>query len=156
MVACTRVNPYYQGKGIPVFLNVEDATNNSRKFEAADYLLSEHSVLDNEHGEGQLSVIDINNDGISDICHTTGAYKDEYGLTYYLNVGGRLEYYDRSNLPYVVQNQILGKENLGFNNKLMRAIPVNMDNKNWTDYISVIDLYSENSKEIVFYSVISK
>ena len=38
----------------------------------------------------------------------------------------------------------------------MRAIPVNMDNKNWTDYISVIDLNSENKKEIVFYSVISK
>ena len=156
VVACTRVNPYYEGKGIQVFLNVEDTSNNSRKFEAADYLLSEHSVLDNEHGEGQLSVIDINNDGILDICHTTGAYRNEYGLTYYLNVGGRLEYYDRTNLPYVGQNQILGKENLGFNNKLKRAIPVNMDNMNWTDYLSVIDLNSENKKEIVFYSVISK
>ena len=156
VIACTRANPYYEGKGIQVFLNVEDETNNGRKFISADNLVSDHSLIDQEHGEGSLSVIDVNNDGILDIAHTTGSYNNEYGLTYYLNTGGSLQYYDRNNLPYVRQNQIIGRENYGDGNKLRRAIPVNLDNENWIDIISVIDISNDNKTEKVFYSILSK
>ena len=158
VIACTKVNPYYQGKGIQVFLNVEDTNNNNRKFEVADYLVSDHSILDNGYdGEGLLSVIDVNNDGVLDIAYTTSSRNDEYGLTYFLNAGGSLQYYEsRNNLAYAIHTQIPGRENFFNPNKLLAAIPVNLDNENWIDYISVVETNDESKQEFSFYSVISK
>ncbi|MDA0755600.1 MAG: VCBS repeat-containing protein [Proteobacteria bacterium] len=157
IIAVTRADPYYVGKGLQVFLNVEDTENGNRKFVSGDHLLPDENILDNFHGEGQLSVLDINNDGILDIAHTTGAFGDEYGLSFYINNGGSLQLLSLDNFAYLGQEQFPGREDWGNNNKLSRAIPINLDNTGWIDYISYVSLYSSDSgSEQVFYSVLAK
>ena len=157
IIAVTRADPYYVGKGLQVFLNVEDTENGNRKFVSGDHLLPDENILDNFHGEGQLSVLDINNDGILDIAHTTGAFGDEYGLSLYINNGGSLQLLSLDNFAYLGQEQFPGREDWGNNNKLSRAIPINLNNTGWIDYISTVSLYSSNSgSEQVFYSVLAK
>ena len=157
IIAVTRKDPYYVGKGLQVFLNVEDPITDNRKFIPGDYLLPDESLIDQYHGEGQLSVIDINNDGILDIAHTSGAYGYEYGLSFYINNGGSLTLMNENDFAYMSQEQIPGRENYGIGNKLRRAIPINLDDSGWIDYISVIT-FSLNSgrNENIFYSVLSK
>ena len=157
VIAVTRASPYYVGKGLQVFLNVFDPDTGNRKFIPGDYLLPDESILDQYHGEGQLSVIDINNDGVLDIAHTSGAYGNEYGLSFYINNNGTLELFDQNNFAYLSQEQIPGRENFGVGNKLRRAIPVNLDDTGWVDYISVINLgFSSGRNENVLYSVLAK
>ncbi len=157
IVAVTRKDPYYEGKGLQVFLNVEDPETGNRKFASGDHLLPDESILDSFHGEGQLSVLDINNDGILDIAHTTGAFGDEYGLSFYINNGGSLQLLSLDNFAYLGQEQFPGREGFGNNNKLSRAIPINLDNAGWIDYISFVSLwYSESGSEQVLYSVLAK
>ena len=64
VIAVTRGDPYYVGKGLQVFLNTYDSETGNRKFIPGDNLLPNEGSLDSFHGEGQLSVVDINNDGI--------------------------------------------------------------------------------------------
>ncbi len=157
IIAVTRKDPYYVGKGLQVFLNVEDPITDNRKFIPGDYLLPDESLIDQYHGEGQLSVIDINNDGILDIAHTSGAYGNEYGLSYYINNGGNLTLMNENDFAYMSQEQIPGRENYGAGNKLRRAIPINLDDSGWIDYISVISHSLDSGRnENIFYSVLSK
>ena len=153
----TRADPYYIGKGLQVFLNTYDPETGNRKFVSGDHLLPDENILDNFQGEGQLSVLDINNDGILDIAHTAQSFGDEYGLSFYINNGGSLQLLSLDNFAYLGQEQFPGRESWGNNNKLSRAIPINLDNTGWIDYISYVSLFSSDSgSEQVFYSVLSK
>ena len=157
VIAVTRADPYYIGKGLQVFLNTYDPETGNRKFVSGDHLLPDENILDNFQGEGQLSVLDINNDGILDIAHTAQSFGDEYGLSFYINNGGSLQLLSLDNFAYLGQEQFPGRESWGNNNKLSRAIPINLDNTGWIDYISYVSLFSSDSgSEQVFYSVLSK
>ena len=157
VIAVTRVDPYYVGKGLQVFLNTYDSETGNRKFIPGDNLLPNEGSLDSFHGEGQLSVIDVNNDGILDIAHTSGAYGNEKGLSFYINNGGNLELFDMNQFAYATENQLIGKESWANNNTLRRAIPINLDNSGWIDYISIIGFGNgDGSNEILLYSVLSK
>jgi len=160
VVGVTRQSPYYVGKGLQVFLNVEDPENNNRKFISGDYLLPDGSELDQVHGEGQLSVVDINNDGTLDIVHSSNPGQDEgYSLSYYLNIGGSLTLYDSSEFAFMSQEQIPGKENWGLNGHLLqKAMPINLDNSGWIDYIGVIisGTGDEGGNESILYTVLAK
>jgi hypothetical protein len=158
VIAVTRADPYYVGKGLQVFLNTYDSETGNRKFVNGDNLLPNEGFLDQFHGEGQLSVLDINNDGILDIAHTTGAYRDDRGLTFYINNGGSLEIFDVNQFAYLTENQIPGREEYGdSSNTLRRAIPIDLDNSGWIDYISLIGFGNANgSNEVVLYSILSK
>ena len=102
-------------------------------------------------------MVDINNDGISDIAHTSGAHGDEKGLSFYINNGGNLELFDMNQFAYATENQLSGKESWPNNNTLRRAIPINLDNSGWIDYISLIGFgNADGSNEILLYSVLSK
>ena len=71
IVVCYKSQVHIMREGhLQVFLNVENSSTGKRKFESADYLLPDESSMDEMHGEGRLSVIDINNDGILDIAHS--------------------------------------------------------------------------------------
>jgi hypothetical protein len=68
-----------------------------------------------------------------------------------------MELFDQNNFAYLSQEQIPGRENFGVGNKLRRAIPVNLDDNGWVDYISVINLgFSSGRNENVLYSVLAK
>ena len=161
IVSVTRGSPYYEGRALQVFLNVENSSTGKRKFESADYLLPDESSMDEMHGEGQLKVIDINNDGILDIVHSVVAKWNEesYGLSFYLNNNGNLVLFDMNEFAFMSQEQIPGKENWGLNGfNLLKAMPINLDNSGWIDYISTIEsgLGEEGGGESIFYSVLSK
>ncbi len=157
VIACTRANPYYQGRALQIFLNEFDPETRMRKFVPANYLVSDQNIMDNWHGEGQLTKIDINNDGVLDIVHTVGSYGNEYGISLYINNGGILELYPFDKLPYVTNNQIEGREGWVDGNKIRRAIPINLNNDGWIDLISIIEnRNNENQQEKVFYSILSK
>ena len=158
VIAVTRADPYYVGKGLQVFINTYDSETGNRKFVNGDNLLPNEGFLDQFHGEGQLSVVDINNDGILDIAHTTGAYRNDRGLTFYINNGGSLEIFDVNQFAYLTENQIPGREEYGdSSNTLRRAIPIDLNNSGWIDYISLIGFGNANgSNEVVLYSVLSK
>ena len=99
----------------------------------------------------------MNNDGVLDIAHTSGAYGNEKGLSFYINNGGNLELFDMNQFAYATVNQLIGKENWPNNNTLRRAIPINLDDSGWIDYISMIGFGNEDgSNEILLYSVLSK
>ena len=145
------------GKGLQVFLNTYDSETGNRKFIPGDNLLPNEGSLDSFHGEGQLSVVDINNDGVLDIAHTSGAYGDEKGLSFYINNGGNMELFDMNQFAYATENQLSGKESWPNNNTLRRSIPINLDNSGWIDYISLIRFgNADGSNEILLYSVLSK
>jgi hypothetical protein len=72
------------------------------------------SVLDKYHGEGQLTAIDINNDNILDIVHTTGTSGPHFGISFYINMGGTLELVSNDKLAYLTDNQrVLGSSPRG-------------------------------------------
>ena len=158
VIGVTRASPYYIGKGIQIFLNVEDTETGSRKFISGDNLLPDESVLDQFHGEGQLSIIDINNDGILDIAHTSGSYTEAYGLSFYLNNGGSLELVSLDNLAYLNSEQIPERAEWPNDGRTLgRAFPVDLNGSGWIDYISILSLGQLNQPtEIVFYSALSK
>jgi hypothetical protein len=91
-----------------------------------------------------------------DIAHTTGAYGNDKGLSFYINNGGNLELFDINQFAYASEDQLFGRENQPNDNTLRRAIPINLDNSGWIDYISIITPYYETQTEIVLYSVLSK
>ncbi len=158
VIGVTRASPYYTGKGLQIFLNVEDTETGSRKFISGDNLLPDESVLDQYHGEGQLSIIDINNDGILDIAHTSGSYTEAYGLSFYLNNGGSLELVSLDNLAYLNSEQIPERAEWPNDGRTLgRAFPVDLNGSGWIDYISILSLGQLNQPtEIVFYSALSK
>ena len=158
VIGVTRASPYYTGKGLQIFLNVEYTETGSRKFISGDNLLPDESVLDQYHGEGQLSIIDINNDGILDIAHTSGSYTEAYGLSFYLNNGGSLELVSLDNLAYLNSEQIPERAEWPNDGRTLgRAFPVDLNGSGWIDYISILSLGQLNQPtEIVFYSALSK
>jgi len=158
-VSVTRVSPYYEGKALQVFLNVENSSTGKRKFESADYLLPDESSMDEMQGEGRLSVLDVNNDGVLDIAHSSTSGQGEFGLSFYINNSGSLSLFDMNEFAFMSQEQIPGKENWGLNGWLLtKAMPINLDNSGWIDYISTIDsgLGDEGGSEHILYSVLAK
>ena len=161
VTSVTRSDPYYVGKSIQVFLNVED-TNGERKFINADYLVSDTSSLDHMDGEGQLLVKDLNNDGILDIAHSSASYGsnlgDQYGLQFYINLNGQLQLQSTSLIPYVVRTQYNNVSDTWVSGtKLERSFPIDINGSGLIDIISTVHVnrYDEN-KELVFYSIINK
>jgi len=157
VIATTRANPYYEGKGLQIFLNEFDSETGNRKFTNGNHLLPDESALDNFHGEGQLTAIDVNNDGVLDIAHTSGSYGDGYGISLYINNGGSLDLISNNKLAYLTQNQIKGKEGYGAYDKLRRTIPINLNNSGWIDMISTVGTNTTDGQgELIFYSILSK
>ena len=157
VIGTTRANPYYEGKGLQIFLNEYDSETGNRKFTNGNHLLPDESALDNFHGEGQLTAIDVNNDGVLDIAHTSGSYGDGYGISFYINNGGSLDLISNNKLAYLTQNQIKGKEGYGAYDKLRRTIPINLNNSGWIDMISTVGTNTTDGQgELIFYSIISK
>ena len=156
VIAVTRASPYYIGKGIQVFINVEDTSTGNRKFISGQNLVPNESELDQLQGEGQLSIIDINNDGILDIAHTGGSF-NTHGLSFYINNGGSLELVDLSDLAYLNSEQLPGREGWGNDGMTLgRAFPVDLNSSGWIDYISILSPGGGEINEQVFYSVLSK
>ena len=161
VIASTRDTPYYSGVGIQLLRN-----NGNNAFED----VTQTNVSDQSHlnsygigtGEGTLYILDVNNDGIDDILHSTANWDVNTSINIYLNNNGYLELYDTTNnIPFLDWTQFIGKENFRNNpnaqhNVLDFAFPININNDGWIDFISFEKEITDKEFNNVFYTIESK
>ena len=146
LVSATRSEPYYVGRKLLALIN----TDNGFVYDSS--VISELELNDKLHGEGQLFSVDVNNDGIKDVVHSSMDYQNGYGFTNYININGKLTQNTPDDYVWVQASEIDG---LPGENKMSKAFPINIDGKNGIDFISWVLPYTENSNKLVFYSILS-
>ena len=140
VVAITRDLPYYEGAYVQVLIN----DGNGRLIDETEKRFLEQARADSHHGEGNIYLRDMNQDGFLDIIHSTRDYFTEFhGAHIALNDGiGNFNSIPNSVLPK--------RPDRGFNNhhQLMKGLPINADNEACLDLISVTDAgFRDGSKE---------
>ena len=167
ILASTRESPYYSGAGIQLLKNNGDETFS----DVTSLNVSDQTHMDQWHGEGDLIIIDVNNDGALDIVHLTGNTSDSppnihHGTNIYINKSGFFELYDTDNkLPFVWWAQFKGWESFikdvnFYKPKLDNAFPININNDGWLDFISYKKQINSSNNPTpginVFYTIESK
>ena len=139
VVAVTRDDPYYQGAYIQVLIN--DGTG--KLFDETSSRFPNQFRADKHHGEGNIYVRDMNNDSYIDIIHSTRDYESGYhGAHIAINDGyGNFISIPNADLPY--------RPDSGGNlyDMLMKGLPINADNSECLDLISVTDVGWGNNEE---------
>ena len=139
VVAVTRDDPYYQGAYIQVLIN--DGTG--KLFDETSSRFPNQFRADKHHGEGNIYVRDMNNDSYIDIIHSTRDYESGYhGAHIAINDGyGNFISVANADLPY--------RPDSGGNlyDMLMKGLPINADNSECLDLISVTDVGWGNNEE---------
>ena len=139
VVAVTRDDPYYEGAYIQVLIN--DGTG--KLFDETSSRFPNQFRADKHHGEGNIYVRDMNNDSYIDIIHSTRDYESGYhGAHIAINDGyGNFISVANAELPY--------RPDSGGNlyDMLMKGLPINADNSECLDLISVTDVGWGNNEE---------
>ena len=139
VVAVTRDDPYYEGAYIQVLIN--DGTG--KLFDETSSRFPNQFRADKHHGEGNIYVRDMNNDSYIDIIHSTRDYESGYhGAHIAINDGyGNFISVANADLPY--------RPDSGGNlyDMLMKGLPINADNSECLDLISVTDVGWGNNEE---------
>ena len=139
VVAVTRDDPYYEGAYIQVLIN--DGTG--KLFDETSSRFPNQFRADKHHGEGNIYVRDMNNDSYIDIIHSTRDYESGYhGAHIAINDGyGNFISVPNADLPY--------RPDSGGNlyDMLMKGLPINADNSECLDLISVTDVGWGNNEE---------
>lgn len=139
VVAITRDDPYYQGAYIQILVNDETGflvDETSSRF-------VEQVRAENHHGEGNIYLRDIDNDGDLDIFHSTRDFSNPTsGAHIAINDGQGNFISNESILP----SRPRPVSNSGWNTTsgLMKGLPINLDNKGCLDLISASDSWSNN------------
>ena len=140
VVAVTRDDPYYEGAYIQVLIN--DGTG--KLFDETSSRFPNQFRADKHHGEGNIYVRDMNNDSYIDIIHSTRDYESGYhGAHIAINDGyGNFISAANADLPY--------RPDSGGNlyDMLMKGLPINADNSECLDLISVTDVgWGDNEED---------
>ena len=139
VVAVTRDDPYYEGAYIQVLIN--DGTG--KLFDETSSRFPNQFRADKHHGEGNIYTRDMNNDSYIDIIHSTRDYESGYhGAHIAINDGyGNFISIPNADLPY--------RPDSGGNlyDMLMKGLPINADNSECLDLISVTDVGWGNNEE---------
>ena len=131
VVAVTRDLPYYEGAYIQVLLN----DGKGQLIDETDKRFKDQPRADTHHGEGNIYLRDMNQDGFLDIVHSTRDYFTEFH-------GAHIAINDGTGVFNSLPNSVLPKRpDKGFNNhhELMKGLPINADNEACLDLISVTD-----------------
>ena len=131
VVAVTRDLPYYEGAYIQVLLN----DGKGQLIDETDKRFKDQPRADTHHGEGNIYLRDMNQDGFLDIVHSTRDYFTEFH-------GANVAINDGTGVFNSLPNSVLPKRpDKGFNNhhELMKGLPINADNEACLDLISVTD-----------------
>lgn len=131
VVAVTRDLPYYEGAYIQVLLN----DGKGQLIDETDKRFKDQPRVETHHGEGNIYLRDMNQDGFLDIVHSTRDYFTEFH-------GAHIAINDGTGVFNSLPNSVLPKRpDKGFNNhhELMKGLPINADNEACLDLISVTD-----------------
>ncbi|MDA9037476.1 T9SS type A sorting domain-containing protein [Flavobacteriaceae bacterium] len=144
LVSQTRAIPYYGGRGIQILINNGDTFLDQTDL----YIPNQGKNLNqNIEGEGNLFIVDVNNDGVQDIVHSGGSGNipyDYHSIIIYLYKDGRYELIEDDVLPIIDIWQIAKEEQIDWrrendeSNWLSTTFPVNIDNKGWIDFLTFI------------------
>jgi len=157
VVATTRDEPYYKGATIQIIINKGDGTF----VDQTDAWVDFPEYLESYHGEGQLHVVDVNNNGTLDLVHTL---HNVPGIVVYINDGNGLTVMDNDLFPFVEGWQMGEYENSpnskGLDTGVTHTYPINIDGKNGIDFFSYANVPlttwpQEEPSEVVLYSIIS-
>jgi len=142
-IAITRGLPdYYEGAYIQILIN--DTTGKLVDETASRFPINNQVRFDKHHGEGNIYARDMNNDGFLDIIHSTRDWQSDFnGSHIMLNDGyGNFSSVLNSDLP---ERPYRG----GWNQPkvLMKGMPINADNSECLDLISVTDSGFEDTND---------
>ena len=149
VVAITRDDPYYEGAYIQILINDQSGI----LIDETSSRFIDQVRLEKHHGEGNIYLKDLDNDGDLDIFHSTRDFEnDTSGAHIAINDG-------QGN--FISNESILPKKPI-FNNfwgtstSLMKGAPINLDNKGCLDLISTSDSWSsENATKNYLFSIIN-
>ena len=151
VIGTTRSAPYYVGRFLQVLVNDGsghfDDISEEALGEQPRALNHQDPNLEVEctvQGEGQVILLDIDNDGDIDITDRTNGGKDGAsdacpGISIHLNDGNGIFVTDeKTQLASVRQNQIPGFAALPNNHEIGNAIPIDLDGRLGIDYVTQI------------------
>lgn len=137
VIAETRVDPYYVGQHLQILINRGNGLFNDETKSRIN-----NSPFDEHHGEGQVYLADINQDGHLDIVHATGQTfnNGEFkagGLDVFMNRGdGHFLHVPNDYFASIANPDIVGYEMTSLGNLLTRALPIDLDGSNGLDFVS--------------------
>ncbi len=131
-VAITRDLPYYEGAYIQILIN----NGSGLLLDQTDTRFLNQVRVDSHHGEGNIYVRDMNEDGYPDIIHSTRDYQSGFhGAHIALNDGqGNFNSLNEDDLPMRPDS---GSNNYDY---LMKGLPIDADGEACLDLISVTDI----------------
>ncbi len=138
VVAITRDEPYYQGAYIQILIN--DQTGFLIDETSSRFL--EQARAENHHGEGNIYLRDIDNDGDLDIFHSTRDFESSVGGAHIAINDGQGNFISNESILPARPLSNLGWSTAG---GLMKGLPINLDKKGCLDLISTSDSWSSNS-----------
>ena len=138
VVAITRDEPYYEGAYIQILINDQTGF-------LVDETLSrfvDQVRADKHHGEGNIYLRDIDNDGDLDIFHSTRDFSNSIsGAHIAINDGQGNFISNESILP----SRPISNTGWSTTSGLMKGVPINLDKKGCLDIISTSDSWSNNN-----------
>ncbi|MDC0873075.1 VCBS repeat-containing protein [Gammaproteobacteria bacterium] len=138
VVTITRDEPYYEGAYIQILIN--DQTGFLVDETSSRFV--EQVRADNHHGEGNIYLRDIDNDGDLDIFHSTRDFSNSIsGAHIAINDGQGNFISNESILP----SRPISNTGWSTTSGLMKGLPINLDKKGCLDIISTSDSWSNNN-----------
>ena len=139
VVAITRDDPYYEGAYIQILVN--DQTGS---------LIDETSTrfvnqirLEKHHGEGNIYLRDIDNDGDLDIFHSTRDFASSISGAHIAINDGRGNFISNE---LILPSRPLSNSGWSSTGVLMKGVPIDLDKKGCLDLISTSDSWSNESE----------
>ena len=139
VVAITRDDPYYEGAYIQILVN-----------DQAGSLIDETSTrfvnqirLEKHHGEGNIYLRDIDNDGDLDIFHSTRDFASSISGAHIAINDGRGNFISNE---LILPSRPLSNSGWSSTGVLMKGVPIDLDKKGCLDLISTSDSWSNESE----------
>ena len=138
VVAITRDEPYYEGAYIQILVNDQTgflADETSSRF-------VEQVRSENHHGEGNIYLRDIDNDGDLDIFHSTRDFVNSTSGAHIAINDGQGNFISNE---LILPSRPISNSGWSSTSGLMKGLPINLDKKGCLDLISTSDSWSNNN-----------
>lgn len=149
VVAITRDDPYYEGAYIQVLIN--DQTGSLIDETSARFV--NQVRLEKHHGEGNIYLRDIDNDGDLDIFHSTRDFSTSISGAHIAINDGRGNFISNE---LILPSRPLSNTGWSTSGGLMKGVPIDLDRNGCLDLISASDSWSnENEVNNYLFSILN-
>lgn len=149
VVAITRDYPYYEGAYIQILVN--DQTGSLIDETSSRFV--NQIRLEKHHGEGNIYLRDIDNDGDLDIFHSTRDFSTSISGAHIAINDGRGNFISNE---LIMPSRPLSNTGWSTTGGLMKGVPIDLDKKGCLDLISTSDSWSnENEAKNYLFSILN-